>query len=311
MDHETSWPDLKVLITGASGFLGSHLLRCLSNLGAEIHATSRVPRSVTSGGPCWWHSSLTDIESVREIFSKVKPDIVYHMAGYVGASPSRDLVLPTFQSLLASTINVLIGASEIGCRRVILSGSLTEPGASESYATPSSPYAAAKWAASGYGRMFHSLYNLPTVIVTPFMTYGPGQDVRKLIPSVILSLLRNEDPQLSSGQWEADWVFVDDVIRGFLTAAIAPAIEGATVELGTGTKRSIREVVEMIARLMDSPSQLRFGAVRDRPMEPIRIADNIETQRKLGWKAQTSLQDGLLQTIKWYTHQFSGDKTRC
>jgi nucleoside-diphosphate-sugar epimerase len=159
--------------------------------------------------------------------------------------------------------------------------------------------------------MFHSLYNLPTVIVTPFMTYGPGQDVRKLIPSVILSLLRNEDPQLSSGQWEADWVFVDDVIRGFLTAATAPAIEGATLELGTGTKRSIREVVVLIARLMDSPSQLKFGAVRDRPMEPIRIADSIETQRKLGWKAQTSLQDGLLQTIKWYTLQFNGDKTRC
>ena len=311
MDHATSWPDLKVLITGASGFLGSHLLQCLSDLGAEVHATSRMPRAVVPGGPCWWHSSLTSMEDVREIFSKVKPDIVYHMAGYVGASPSRDLVLPTFRSLLASTINVLISASEIGCRRVILSGSLTEPRASESNATPSSPYAAAKWAASGYGRMFHALYGLPTVVVTPFMTYGPGQDSQKLIPSVILSLLRNEDPRLSSGQWEADWIFVHDVIEGFLTAAIVPGIEGVTVDLGTGMKRSIREVVELIATLMDSPSKLKFGAVGDRPMEPIRVANNMETQRRLGWKAKTSLQAGLVQTIKWYTHQSSSDKTRC
>lgn len=303
MDYERSWPGLKVLVTGASGFLGSNLLRHLSAVGAEIHATSRTARSFRPGGPLWWHSSLASIESVREIFSKVKPDIVYHFAGSVGANPSRDLVLPTFQSLLASTVNVLIASSEMGCRRVILSGSLTEPAADESHAVPSSPYAAAKWAASGYGRMFHTLYDLPTVIVTPFMTYGPGQDQKKLIPSVITSLLRHEEPRLSSGQWEADWVFVDDVIEGFMAAAVVSGIEGLTADLGTGTKRSIREVVELIAQLMDSRSKLVFGAMGDRPMEPVRVANNREAQHRLGWKAKTSLEAGLVRTINWYAQQ--------
>lgn len=303
MDKQTSWADTKVLVTGASGFLGSHLCRRLLELGAEVHATSRGIHTSRAGKLRWWQSDLIEIEKVREILSKSKPDVIYHLAGSVGAIPNKDLILPTFHSLLTSTVNVLIGATELGCRRVILSGSLTEPGPNESNPTPSSPYAAAKWAASGYGRMFHTLYNLPTVIVTPFMTYGPSQDSRKLIPSVILSLLQSKAPRLSSGQWEADWVYVDDVIEGFLAAGVVPGIEGLTVDLGTGRKRSVCEVVKMIAHLMDSPSKLLFGAIEDRPMEPIRIANNMETQRRLGWAAKTSLKEGLAQTIQWYADQ--------
>lgn len=303
MDDEQAWADRKVLITGASGFLGSHLCRRLSELGAEVHATSRAVRTSSIGGPCWWHSSLMEIENVREILSKIKPEVIYHLAGSVGATPNIDLVLPTFQSLLTSTVNVLIAATELGCRRIVLIGSLTEPSPQEAHPTPSSPYAAAKWAASGYGRMFHTLYNTPIVIATPFMTYGPGQDSRKLIPSVILSLLQNKAPRLSSGLWDADWVYVDDVIEGFLAAAVVPGIEGATVDLGTGRTRSVREVTEMIANLMDSSSKLLFGAIEDRPMEPIRVADRMATQRRLGWAAKTSLKKGLIQTIQWYADQ--------
>lgn len=303
MDHRSSWAGVKVLITGASGFLGSHLCMRVSELGAEVHATSRAARVSALGGPCWWHSSLLDIESVRTILAKIKPDVIYHMAGSVGASPNIELVLPAFHSLLTSTVNILVGATEIGCRRVILSGSLTEPNSQGAQPTPSSPYAAAKWAASGYGRMFYELYKLPTILLTPFMTYGPRQDSRKLIPSVILSLLQKKAPMLSSGQWEADWIYVDDVIQGFLAAAVAPGGEGRTVELGTGTKRSIREVVELIANLMDNPSKLLFGAIADRPNEPVRVADTMEALNRLGWSAKTSLTEGLRQTIQWYARQ--------
>lgn len=303
MDSQSSWAGLKVLITGASGFLGSHLCARVLELGAEVHATSRVPRASVPGGPCWWHSSLLTIESVREILSKTKPDVIYHMAGSVGASPNLELVLPAFHSLLTSTVNLLVGAKEIGCHRVILSGSLTEPSSQGEESTPSSPYAAAKWAASGYGRMFYDLYKLPTVMVTPFMTFGPRQDSRKLIPSVILSLLEKRAAMLSSGQWEADWIYVDDVIQGFLAAAVVPGIEGRTVELGTGMKRSIREVAELIAQLMNNPAKLLFGAIADRPNEPVRVADTMDAQLRLGWSAKTSFSQGLRQTIQWYEQQ--------
>src|SRR5262249_37442274 len=151
--------------------------------------------------------------------SAVKPDIVFHLAGAVGASPILELVLPTYHSLLTSTINVLIAAKEFGCGRVVLTASFTspEPGANEP--TPQSPYGAAKWASVGYGRMFHSLFQVPVVILSPFMTYGPGQAANKLIPSTISALLRGVPPKLASGRVSFDWVYVADVIEGFISTA--------------------------------------------------------------------------------------------
>jgi nucleoside-diphosphate-sugar epimerase len=153
--------------------------------------------------------------------------------------------------------------------------------------------------------MFHALYQTPVVIVVPFMTFGPNQEMGKLVPSVILSLLKGEAPRLSSGLWEADWIYVGDVIQAFLNAAVAPGIEGATLELGSGTTYTTRDIVDEIIKLMKSSLKPVFGAVPDRPAEPIRIADMLETQRKLGWRARTSLTEGLRQTIQWYAGQVS------
>ena len=231
------WRDLKVLITGGSGFIGWHLCRRLYDEGSEVHATSRTARTIAGRGPVWWQADMSDLSTARRLLAAVRPDIVFHLAGSVGASPNLELVLPTYQSLLSSTVNILISATEAGVRRTILAASYPVPGEKEP--TPSSPYAAAKWAAAGYGRMFHSLYQTPVVIVRPFTTYGPAQATSKLIPSVTLSLLRGEVPKLSSGRRSADWVYIGDVIEGLLTAAIGPEIDGKTIDLGSGSLVSI------------------------------------------------------------------------
>ena len=300
METVSSWSGCRVLVTGGSGFLGSHLCQRLSELKGEIHATSRTNRLREENGVVWWQNDLTDLATVRELFSVVKPEVVYHLSGLVGASPNVELVLPTFQSLLASTINLLTVVTELGCRRVILIASLTEPLPSLAEATPASPYAAAKWASSGYGRMFHALYGCPVVIVRPYMAYGPGQDRRKLIPSVILSLLKGESPKLSSGQWQADWIYIDDVIDGFLAAANVPKVEGCTIDLGSGVLVSVRSVVEELAQLMGTHIKPMFSAFPDRPLEAVRAANILESHTKLGWKASTPLEVGLKRTIEWY-----------
>ncbi len=300
MTGADQWRGRKVLVTGGSGFLGSHLCRKLHHNGAEVHATSRIPRVKPQDGPLWWQSDLSEIEDLKNLLSKVEPEVIYHLAGSVGASPDRQLVLPTFRSLLLSTINILSIGTELGCRRIILAGSLTEPGPQDTHPVPTSPYAAAKWAASGYGRMFHVLYETPIVVLIPFMTFGPGQDPSKLIPSVILSALRGESPQLASGRWEADWVYVEDVIEGFLTAAHAPGVEGKTIELGSGVGTSVRAVVELLTQQMGTRLKPAFGVLPDRPMEPIRMANAAETKEWLGWEATTELKAGLRQTVDWY-----------
>jgi len=296
----TFWAKQRVLVTGGSGFLGTNLCRRLVQRDAEVHATSRVHRERQDAGPRWWQADFSDIAAARDLLSRTKPDVVYHLAGSVGAGPERDLVLPTFRSLLTSTVNLLTAVTETGCRRLILTGSLTEPQGNQAEVAPASPYAAAKWAASGYGRMFHSLYGTPAVILRPYMTYGPGQHPRKLIPSLILSLLAGEPPNLSSGQWQADWVYVDDVIEGFLAAAERPNLEGTTVDLGSGSLLSVRALVEQLMTIMKPSVQPQFGALPDRPLEPVCTADVAQTEMTLGWKASTSLGNGLRRTVEWY-----------
>ena len=298
--HDLHIRDLKVLVTGGSGFIGSHLCQRLRGEGAEVHATSRVDRTDGHTGPIWWKHDMADLSMARHLLATVKPDVVYHLAGSVGASPDFDLVMPTYHSLLTSTINLLVAATEAGCRRVILSGSFTEPAPGLTNPSPSSPYAAAKWAASGYGRMFHDLFQAPVVILRPFMVFGPEQAPSKLIPSAILSLVRGISPTISSGKRKADWVYVNDVIDGFVSAATAPGIEGATIDLGSGRLVSIRGIVERLVVIVGSDLKPGFGAVPDRPGENETVADTAGASATLGWAPATPLEAGLRQTVEWY-----------
>jgi UDP-glucose 4-epimerase len=293
----------KIMVTGASGFLGSNLTNRLLQIGADVHAVSRSQRNAGSNGLRWWQADLADIDGTRDVLTKVRPDVIYHFAGLSTADPDFHLVLPILNSLLISTVNVLTAATEIGQSRIILAASLTEPELAHTSATPGSPYAAAKWASGGYARMFHRLYQLPVVMVRPFMTYGPGQDHRKIIPYVILSLLREEAPKLSSGNQEFDWIYIDDVVDGLVAAAEVYGVEGCTIDLGSGTLTSVRTVIQKIARLVGSPAELVFGTLPDRPFERRRIANLAEANSKLGWRPKVSIEKGLEQTVSWYKEQ--------
>ena len=184
----------KILVTGASGFIGSHLCRRLCEDGKQVHAISRKTRPSDEDGPHWWQGDLADLSAARGLLTDIQPDVVFHLAGYAFGSRELDAVLPAFRGNLATTVNVLTAATQVGGCRVVLAGSLEEPQASDLEIVPSSPYAASKWASSAYGRMYHALYRTPVVIARIFMVYGPGEyRLRKLIPYVILSLLQGQD----------------------------------------------------------------------------------------------------------------------
>jgi len=290
----------RVLVTGAAGFIGEHLCRRLSAYNVELHATSRRDLPRLAGGPIWWQADMADLVDARRVFAAVKPDIVIHLSGSTGARADRDLVLPTFHSLATSTANLLVLASEQGCQRVILVGSLNEPIPSPHALTPGSPYAAAKWIGSAYGRMFHLLYGTPVVNLRPFMAYGPAQARSKLVPCAILSLLQGKSPNLSSGRVRGDWIYIEDVVDAFVIAAAIPGIEGQTFDLGTGRLTSMRTLIEKLVEVMGISIVPQFGAIPDRPHEQEIVADTTPAAEQLGWRVTTSLEEGLRRTAAWY-----------
>jgi len=292
----------KFLVTGGHGFIGTHICHRLCQEGAEVHAVSRTQRVNDIPSLHSWQGDLKDIDVVRNLLKVIKPDIIFHLASHVAGGRDLDLVMPTFHSNLMSTVNLLTVASEVGCRRIVLAGSLEEPEFENSQAVPSSPYAAAKWASSAYARMFHALYQLPVVVLRLFMVYGPAQqDLSKLIPYVILTALRGEAPQLTSAQRPVDWIYVDDVVDGFLAVARAVGVEGKTIDVGSGALVPVRTVVERLVRFINPQIEPIFGALTDRPVEQVRVADTAKSHVQMGWKPATTLEQGLHKTVDWYS----------
>jgi nucleoside-diphosphate-sugar epimerase len=185
----------------------------------------------------------------------------------------------------------------------VIVGSTEEP--ADVTQAPGSPYGAAKAAASLYCRTFHELYRVPVVVVRPAMTYGPHQNDQKLLPYVIRCAVEGCAPELTSGTREADWIFVDDLIDGFMAATSVADVEGMTFELGTGHLRTTRSIVEELLGVLGDPVVPLFGAVTDRPGEVPRAALVASAREYLGWSPRTSSPDGLRQTANWYVERFT------
>ena len=297
------------LVTGASGFIGSRLCQSLRAAGAIVHGVSR---SIRTGGGCerWWRSDLTELDGVRGIMNTVRPHFVFHLASEVVGNRDVAIIPSTFKGNLTSAVNLLTAATENGGSRILLIGSLEEPEPGMEWAVPSSPYAAAKYAASTYGRMFHRLYGTQVVFLRLFMVYGPAQrDLKKLVPYVTLSLLEKRAPELSSGQRRVDWIYVDDVVQALMAAAVAPHVDGKTLDVGSGELVTVREVVDELVRQINPSIEPRFGAVAERPYEQERKADVAAITAALDWRPRVALKEGLANTVQWYRSQTTGTAT--
>lgn len=287
----------RVLVTGAGGFLGRHLCQALTARDATVFGVSRRPDAghcaLVMVGDC------ADLHFVRRAVEAAQPDVIFHLAGSADGSRDLDRVVPGLHDDLVSTVTLLTAATEFKAGRIVVTGSMEEPDLSAQDCTPSSPYAAAKLCVGFYARMFHAVYGAPVTLLRPFVTYGPGQSETKLIPYVIRSLQARRSPRLSNCDRAVDLVYVDDMVAAFLRSALGPPCPDG-IELGSGRLVRLREVVDLIRRLMKSDVEPQFGALADRKHEQVRTARTDRAADSLGWQATTPIDEGLRRTIAWY-----------
>ncbi len=291
----------RVLVTGATGFIGGHVVEMLDQAGADVHATARNDNPSTSPAtPVTWHRvDLTDLAATDDLVGEVTPEHVIHLAGLVKGARDPDLLLPMFAANCAGTVHLLEAARRHGVRRVQLAGSLEEP--ERPGQTPSSPYALSKAAAHLYGDYYRAATDVEVINLQIFMVYGPAQvDEHKLVPYVIRCLQAGRVPELSSGSREVDWVYVDDVAGGIVRCCLIDRVPTRPVPLGTGILTAIRQVVEALVAISGAEVELQFGSMADRSNEVVRSADIALTRDQLGWAPTTTMAEGLKMTYDWY-----------
>lgn len=314
----------RILVTGADGFIGSHLTEELVRGGYKVRAFV-LYNSFNSWG--WLDRCAQDVKGNFEVFTGdirdpngVKEamkgcDAVLHLAALIAIPYSYHSPDTYVDTNVKGTLNVLQAARELGIRRVIHTST------SEVYGTArfvpitedhpvlgQSPYSATKIGADQLAYSFYAAFGLPVIIVRPFNTYGPRQSTRAVIPATISQIVAGRKQiRLGALSPTRDFTYVADTVRGFIAALEADAAQGEVINIGSNFEISIGDTAKMIARLMSADVTVLCERERLRPdkSEVERLwADNAKAARLLGWKPEYAgregLERGLAETIEWF-----------
>jgi dTDP-glucose 4,6-dehydratase len=308
-----------VVVTGAGGFIGSHLVEQLLAAGAHVRAmlryTSRGQRGCLDLLPDPLIDSIAitmgdvrDFDAVREICRGA--DAIFHLAALIGIPYSYEHPQEVIDTNIIGTSNVLLAAKEQGTvERVVLTSTsevygsaLRVPMDEEHPLQAQSPYSATKIAGDALGLSFHRSFGLPVTIVRPFNAYGPRQSARAVIPTIITQAVAGQALRLGTLDTTRDFTYVADTARGFVAVAAADAALGEVVNLGSGKEVSIREIVRKVGEITGRELLVEGDEQRMRPAksEVSRLlSDSSKALRLAGWQPEVGLDEGLRRTTEW------------
>jgi UDP-glucose 4-epimerase len=303
----------KVLITGGNGFLGSHLIRSLKGIVSLTATNYGEPPVRPEPGINWKELDITDANAVQKIIKEEQPQLVFHLGALLGAERSYEFSEKALVTNMLGTHNLLhaLGIHSKYLEKIVLIGTSEEYGNSKDIpftedqpAHPVSPYSLSKAAATQLAILYHELFQLPVIILRPFIVYGPGQSPKMIIPELIKYGIEEKDFPMTKGEQTRDFLYVEDFIESLLSAAVSPDVIGEIINICSGTEISIFTVAELIHHLMKPKMKLLVGACPYRENEIWRLyGNNKKAKHLLGWQPKTSLKEGLLKTISWYRNQ--------
>jgi nucleoside-diphosphate-sugar epimerase len=307
----------RVLVTGADGFIGSHLTRRLVSDGAEVHAltsdvSSVFPRRLLDlRGQMEIHEgNLMDRGAMDTLARSAKPAYIFHLAAYTHVGKSWQRVDECIQANIQGTMNLLQALADQGYERFVntgtseIYGDIEVPFREDAVVNPISPYSVSKYAAERFCRLFQRAYGWPIVMLRPFNAYGPAQSPDRVIPEIIVRALRKEELKMTQARQTREFNYVEDLADGFVKAATTPDVNGELFNIGGGEEISMRDVATQILEVMGNPIEPQFGALPERPTEIMRMyCDSSKARQRLGWEPSHSLRDGLEKTIEWYRRE--------
>jgi dTDP-glucose 4,6-dehydratase len=312
----SGWTGRRVLVTGAGGFIGSHLAERLVELGASVRALVEY----NSLGSWGWLDDSPSRHELEVVLADVRdPDgvraatagteVVFHLAALIGIPYSYEAPSSYVQTNVLGTLNVLRAALETGSELVVHTSTSEVYGTARSVPISEehplqgqSPYAASKIGADKMAEAFHLSFGLPVATLRPFNTYGPRQSARAVIPTIVTQLLSGGPVALGNLEPTRDFTYVADTVDAFARVPDCPGAAGRVLNVGTGSEISIGDLVEKLEAILGKT----LPVVRDeervrRPGSEVErlCADASEAQRLLGWRPATSLDEGLALTAEW------------
>jgi len=294
----------KVLVTGASGFIGWHTLLPLLEAGYEVHAVSLRASEDGPDGLLWHQADLLDLECVRSLMNRVRPSHLMHFAWFV--EPGKYWTSAENLRWVQASLDLVVEFARCGGRRAALAGTCAEYDWSagglcrerETPVIPATLYGASKLAVCMLTGHATDELGINVFCGRIFFPYGPREPRERLVPSVICSLLKGEVALCTDGKQNRDFIFVDDVAAAF-TLLLNSEVAGP-VNIGTGIGVPIAEVVSTLARVIGRPELLRLGALPSRHGEPTSLIADVGILRALGFVPRHTLEEGARAAVAWW-----------
>lgn len=303
----------RILITGATGFLGANMTRRLVAKGKDVHIFVR------KGSDTWrihgilpsitvHKVDLADERAVKLAVEKIKPGVVYHLAAH-GLFLKQDYAEQMVGSNIQGTVHLLEALRSAGSATSIINvGSFAEYDPEETHITeasvlePRNAYGVSKASQSFFAQYYARMHKLPIAILRPTVVYGSYEESRRLIPGVILAHIRNETLQLSSPHPRKDFLYVEDALDAFEAAAARELAPGEVINIGLGAEYSIRDAVGIIQKLTGKKVALEWGALEKRPWDSAKKHTfRIDKAKELlGWQPKHAFEQGIEKTIAWF-----------